>query len=422
MSPAAVAVLVAITALSQFYRSCLGVIAPELTQDLHLSPEDLGRANSAFFLALALLQIPVGLLFDRYGPRKVTACLTAIAVAGAAWQALATSAMEFAAARFVIGIGCAASFMGAVTLCAFWVSGARLSTVLSRVFAFSQVGIFLAATPLAFAQTVVGWRWAFAAVALLTAIAGVVFFAIIRDRPPGAVVAQPHDSLADVVRGLAAVWRSPGLPSLLAMHTFAYASMATVLGLWAGPYLAHVHGVDLATRGHILLAMALAQLIGILSYGPLDRIFDTRKWIIVPGATASILCLAALALVPGMPKPAAVALLILFTGVTSYAVVIVAHGRSLFPDHLVGRGVTTVNIAQVLGLTALPLLSGAIIGGFPAPGAVSPEIAYRWAFGAIGLTLAAGLAIYAIFAKDAKPSSANEAARQATPGPWRSPR
>ena len=77
---------------------------------------------------------------------------------------------------------------------------------------------------------------------------------------------------------------------------------------------------------------------------------------------------------------------------TSYAVVIVAHGRSLFPDHLLGRGVTTVNIAQVVGLTALP------------------EIAYRAAFGAIGLLLAAGLAVYAAKAKDAKPSSTQEQA------------
>ena len=101
-------------------------------------------------------------------------------------------------------------------------------------------------------------------------------------------------------------------------------------------------------------------------------------------------------------------LLILFTGVTSYAVVIVAHGRSLFPDQLLGRGVTTVNIAQVVGLTVLPLVTGPIVGAFPAPDAVSPEIAYRAAFGAIGMLLAAGLAIYLVKAKDARPSSTKE--------------
>lgn len=405
MGGAAVAVLVAITGLSLFYRSCLGVIAPELTRDLGLTPETLGQANSAFFLALAVLQVPVGLLLDRYGPRRVVAAFTALAVAGAAWQATVTTAAELTASRLLVGAGCAASFMGAITLCALWVSGARLATALSRIFAFSQVGTFLAATPLALAQTAFGWRWAFGVAAALTALAGVVFYVVVRDRPADAPPPQP-ESLGDVLRGLAEVWRTPGLPSVLAIHCFAYASMATVLGLWAGPYLAHVHGLSVESRGHVLLAMSVAQLVGILAFGPLDRRFDTRKWVIVPGAAASVALLGALALIPGLPLAAAIALLILFTGVTSYAVVIVAHGRSLFADRLIGRGVTTVNIAQVVGLTVLPLLSGEILGAFPAPGAVSPEIAYRWAFGAIAATLGAGALYYLAAAKDAKPTAA----------------
>ena len=68
--------MVAITALSLFYRSCLGVIAPELTRDLGLTPENLGNANGAFFLSMAFMQVPVGLLFDRYGPRRVVSWLT----------------------------------------------------------------------------------------------------------------------------------------------------------------------------------------------------------------------------------------------------------------------------------------------------------------------------------------------------------
>jgi MFS family permease len=405
MGIGAVAMIVAITGLSLFYRSCLGVIAPELTRDLGLTPEDLGRANGAFYLAMALLQIPVGLLFDRYGPRRVVTAFTVIAVIAAALHGLVRTPGELVAVRLLLGVGCAASFMGAVTLCALWYPGGRLSTALSRVFAFSQVGTFLAATPLALAEEAVGWRWAFGGVAALTAVTGALFYLWVRDRPPGAAEPVRSESFGEVLRGLAAVWRSKGLVPVLAIHTFAYASMATVLGLWAGPYLAHVHGMDGAARGNVLLAMAGAQLVGILCFGPLDRVFDTRKWVIVPGALASIGFLGALALIPGLPTAAAVALLILFTAVTAYAVVIVAHGRSLFPDHLIGRGVTTVNIAQVVGLTVLPLMTGPIVGAFPAPDAVSPEIAYRWAFGAIALTLAAGLAIYATLAKDAKPSA-----------------
>lgn len=406
----ALAAIVAIAALSQFYRSCLGVIAPELSRDLALSPEALGSANAAFFLAMALAQVPVGMLFDRYGARRVVAALTAIAVVAGLWQAVAASPEELVAARFLLGLGCAGSFMGAVTLCSWWYPGAKLSTMLSRLFAFSQVGIFLAATPLALAAGAIGWRGSLAAVALVTAATGVLYYLLVRDRAPQLPLDMKPESLREVARGLLAVWRTPGLAPVLAIHTFAYASMATVLGLWAGPYLADVHDLDGAARGNVILAMAAAQLAGILVYGPLDRVFNTRKWIVVPGALATVAILATLALVPALPLAAAVVLLVLFCGVTSYAVVIVAHGSSLFPPHLTGRGVTTVNLAQVVGLAGLPVLTGALVGSFPvAAGGAHPEIAYRWAFGSIAAVLAFGLAIY-LTARDAKPEARPHAA------------
>jgi MFS family permease len=166
--------------------------------------------------------------------------------------------------------------------------------------------------------------------------------------------------------------------------------------------------MDATARGNVILAMAAAQFAGILAVGPLDRVFNTRKWVIVPGALCTIGLLAALALIPRPALWAAVALLVLVCAVTSYAVTIVAHGRELFPDALVGRGVTTVNLAQVVGLTVLPIVTGSIVGAFPAQGVGSarPEEAYRAAFGAIAAALAAGVAIYLVGAKDIKPRTA----------------
>ena len=97
-------------------------------------------------------------------------------------------------------------------------------------------------------------------------------------------------------------------------------------------------------------------------------------------------------------------LLIALCAVTTYGVVIVAHGRSLFPDHLAGRGVTTVNLAQVFGTTALPILTGWVIGEIAQGQVPAPELAYRLAFGAIALCLATGLSVY-LFARDLPPRS-----------------
>lgn len=395
--------LIAVTGVSQFYRASAAVIAPELMADLQIGPETLGIAGSAFFVALGVMQIPVGILFDRIGPRLTVGSLTLASVLGAILHAVAESGSMLVAARTILGLGSAASFMSVVVLCSRWFPRERLSLTLSWVFSASQIGIFAATTPLALATSAIGWRWSFVIAAFLTAAIALVFLWQVTDDPPGrAATPRKPETLGDILRGLRAVWRTPGLPKILAVHTFIYASMATVLGLWGGPYLRDVHGLEAVARGNVLLAMAAAQVVGILAFGPLDRIFNTRKWIVIAGGAGTVSVLSILALVPAMPLSAAILLLVLLCGVTSYSLIVVAHGRSLFPDHLAGRGVTTVNIAQVSGSALLPILTGLIIGAVSGDAEPRPESAYRLAFAAIAACLAAGLAVY-LTAVDAKP-------------------
>lgn len=406
MTPAALRLLlllVAVTSASQFYRTSGGVIAPELMADLRIGPEVLGLASSAFFLALGAAQIPVGILFDRIGARRTVAGMTLIAVIGALLHAAADSGTMLVLSRALLGLGSAASFMSVVVLCSRWFPRDRLSLTLSWVFAASQIGIFLATTPMALATAAIGWRWTFVMTAMATAVIAGFFFWLVADDPPGrAPPPRAPETLKQILLGLREVWRTPGLGKVLAVHAFIYASMVTVLGLWAGPYLSDVHGLDAIARGNVLFAMAAAQLIGILCYGPLDRIFNTRKWIVIAGGSGTLLTLLLLAVLPGIALVPAVVLLVLLCGVTSYSLVVVAHGRSLFPDHLAGRGVTTVNIAQVVGSAFLPILTGFIVGAGPTDTVMRPESAYRLAFGAIAFFFAVGLVAY-LTAEDVKP-------------------
>ncbi|TQF83708.1 MFS transporter [Elioraea sp. Yellowstone] len=397
--------LTALTALSNFHRATLGALAPELARDLALSPDALGLANGAFFLALGVMQIPVGLMFDRIGPRRTVALLGLPAVAGAALQAVAADPRGLIGARLLLGAGCGASFMASVVLCARWFGTARLASTASRIFAFSQIGSLAAGTPLAAGATLIGWRGMFAASAVLTGLVTLAFHRLVRDDPPGqAVPPRPHERFAAVLAGLIAVWRTPGLLPVLAMHTFVYASAATVLTLWAGPYLADVHGLTPVARGHVILAMAAAQAVGTLVVGPLDLKLNTRKWIVVPGACATFATLLGLAGFGHRSGVLAIGLLVLLCLVTCYSVVTVAHGRSLFPEALAGRGVTTVNLFQLIGSTVLPILAGAVVGAFPAGSTgARPAEAYAFAFVAIAGCLGSGLLVYLIFARDSRP-------------------
>ncbi|MBY0335952.1 MAG: MFS transporter, partial [Acetobacteraceae bacterium] len=250
--------MVGTTVASNFHRAAVGVVAPELASDLGMGPETLGAANTAFFGALLVAQIPVGIALDRVGPRRLVAALTVLAVLAAVAQALARSPAEFLTARFLLGLGCGASFMGAVVLSARWHRGPALTRAIARVFAFSQFGILAAGAPLALAAGALGWRGAFLVSAALTALLGLLWWRFASDGPGGAAQPIRRETLREALAGQLSVWGTPGLPPILALHAVGYAAMATLLALWAGPYLADRHGLDGAARGAALLAMGLA--------------------------------------------------------------------------------------------------------------------------------------------------------------------
>ena len=385
--------LTLLTGLSQFHRSALGVIAPELSADLALSPAMLGAANGMFFAAILVMQLPVGIALDRLGPRLVVAGLSVIAVLGLVLQGLATDGTTLLVARALIGIGCAASFMSAVVLCARWYAGGDMTLALSRIFALSQIGILLAGAPLAWLAGWLGWRDAFLISALLTGLAALAWWRLVQNDPPHKPApARKPESLREALRGQFSIWRLPGLSRVLALHLVAYAAAATVIGLWAGPYLADVHGLDAKARGRALAAMGLAMPIGLLLVGPLEKHFFPRAALITAGAALSALMLIGLALWPTPPLPVALGLLVGLIFFSSYPVLLVTEARGLFPDHLVGRGATTVNMAQLVGSALLPLLVGMVIGFFPIEEAVRPEVAYRAGFAVLAGSLLLGLA------------------------------
>jgi predicted MFS family arabinose efflux permease len=385
--------LTLLTGLSQFHRSALGVIAPELSADLALTPAMLGAANGMFFAAILVMQLPVGIALDRLGPRLVVAGLSVIAVLGLVLQGLATDGTTLLVARALIGIGCAASFMSAVVLCARWYAGGDMTLALSRIFALSQIGILLAGAPLAWLAGWLGWREAFLISALLTGLAALAWWRLVQNDPPHKPApARKPESLMEALRGQFSIWRLPGLSRVLALHLVAYAAAATVIGLWAGPYLADVHGLDAKARGRALAAMGLAMPIGLLLVGPLEKHFFPRAALVTAGAALSALMLMGLALWPTPPLPVALGLLVGLIFFSSYPVLLVTEARGLFPDHLVGRGATTVNMAQLVGSALLPLLVGLVIGFFPIEEAVRPEAAYRAGFAVLAGSLLLGLA------------------------------
>ncbi len=395
------AVLIATGSLSQFYRTSNAVIAPELIRDLGLSSQLLGTANAAFFIALMLLQVPLGVLFDRIGVRRSVAMLSVPMTAGAALHTIADSGAMLVAARFLVGLGCAGSFMASVVLIPRFVPREQWSTKLGLVFAVSQAGYFLAGAPLAYVAETIGWRRGFFGLAIVSALVGIAFYIIARDRPEGhAATDSPAQASASaqpgVIEGVRQIFAQPGIPNLFALFAVAYASMFTIVGLWIGPYLRDVHGLDAVARGHVLTLVAITLVIANSGIGRVERYWGHTKPLVLTLVGVAIASLALWALVPTPPLWLAIGLLLSICLASSYGPLLLAQIRARVPDHLAGRGATSANFFQLLGTSALPILTGFVPPMFEAPaGGGYAEAAYRCMFALIAVVLSCGLLAYA---------------------------
>lgn len=400
--------------MSQFMRAAMSVVAPDIMAEARLTAEAYGTMAGAFFLGVAAAQIPVGLLFDRFGARVTIA--GSLVVAGLATFAFARAEgfVALFAWRFVVGVGFASALMGGLVVAARWFPSDRFSQITGLFIAVSAaVGLMGAATPMAWLSAAIGWRRAFVVAGVLIFIAAALVWTLVRDAPPGHPWhTRRVESARQQVAGYLTILRLPGIAYIMLMAGVGYATLITIVGVWGGPYLHDVHGLDGIARGNVLTALVAGSICGLLLYGPLDRWADTRKRVVVVGVMLSAALLASFAALSRPPVALVAAFFFLYGIVGSYYITNIALGRAHYPDHLVGRGVTTVNLCTFLGVVLIQFGSARLMGAFGGgtPGQAVPETAYRIFF--------AALAVYAFVAalsylrtRDVRPSE--ERARKA---------
>ncbi len=376
-----VAILGLLYIVSQFLRNSVGVIAPNLAAEMSLSPIEIGLLSSIYFFAFAATQLPLGVALDRFGPKRCMLASIAVTVAGSVAFALAHDVSGLVVSRALLGFGTACFLMAPVALYARWFPPERFSTFAGIHLGVGTLGALLATAPLAFAVASVGWRTAFLAVAILTVVIGLLTWLIVSDDPPGRTTEPRNETLRESVAGIWQVIRTPSIGRIFLVQLTSYPSFVLVVGLWGGPYLTHIYGYDLKGRGEILFVAALAQVLGSFIWGPSDRIFGRFKPPILVGTALSFSALLLFALGGVMPAPlllVAFALLGFSTGMTS---VVMSHGRSLVPPHLLGRCITLLNIGTMGGGFLVQFVSGVVIDLFPSQGGTYPLEAYRLVFG-----------------------------------------
>ena len=371
--------------LSQFYRSFLAVIAPELATELGLDPQALGNLQAFWIYGFVAMQIPVGWALDMIGPRRTVPLLMLAAVGGAVLFSTANSALVLNAAMLAIGVGCASIYMGAIYVFGRVNRPERFALLCSWLLGLGAAGNLLAASPLAVAAEAIGWRGAMLLMAGATALSALSVVVLVRDpeRSGSHVPRGFLTGIGDIVT-IRALW--PLLPIIAVSYSIVLAER----GLWAGPYFANVHDLEPVARGNALLVMAAAMSAGAIAYGPLDGLLRTRKWIVVAGVLVTALAFLGLGLFD-LPLMAAVVIMGLIGAFGMSYGVLMAHARSFFPDHLLGRGITLMNVLFIGGAGILQPISGAFMTSMAAE---PPAASYATLHLAFGLTLLAALAIY----------------------------
>jgi MFS family permease len=387
-----VGTLIAVYMVTQFLRGSVAVIAPDLARTISLTAGDLGLLSSLFFFAFALAQLPVGIALDRFGPRRVLVVCTAIMIAGCLTFAAATSSASLMGGRTLMGLGASSAFMASLAIFARRFPPDRFSTLTGLQYGIGSIGSLLATAPLAFAAATIGWRQSFIAVAAITFAIGIVVAIVVKDDGAGRGAGQ-RQGVGAAVHGLLEVLRTPSVGRLFVMHLAAYSSFSMFVGLWGGPFLSDVYGYGLRERGGLLLIPALAQIVGAFLWGPADRLFGRYKMPVLFGAGLTVAMLAILALAGAPSLPWLIVWMAVFGGL-AFTPPLIAHGKSLFPPHLVGRGLTLLNMGSMGGVFLTQAVSGVVIDLFAAADGRYPLIAYRCVFLLQAVFVLAAMAAY----------------------------
>lgn len=366
---------------SYLYRAVNAVVAPDLVRDVGLTAAELGLLTSAYLLSFALFQLPLGILLDRFGPRRVQSALVATGGVGALIFAAGHDVLTLTVARAIIGIGFAGGLMASFKAVVIWVPEQRRPLANACVMSAGAVGVMLASAPMEWAARLLGWRTAFVWLGLITLAVGAVILLMVPERKSPTVAT----SLASQVRDVGRIYRDREFWALTPVLAIPAGSHIALHTLWAGPWFRDVAGLDRIGVGQALLAMGVAFLAGVLLSGVVaDRL--TRRGISLLDVNLGFLTLYLLALtaiILELPIPP-VALWSIFAMTGHTAVLAYPWLSSYFGAALSGRSNTAVNLPMFGCAFLIQAAVGWIIDFYPptATGGYHPA-GYRMAFGIV---------------------------------------
>jgi predicted MFS family arabinose efflux permease len=377
--------------VSYAFRSVNALLGPQIASEFGFGAADLGLLTSVYFLTFGLVQIPVGVLLDRFGPRRVDAALLLIAAAGTVIFAGAQSFIGVVAGRALIGLGVSVCLMASFQAFQLWFSLERIATLNSLAFAIGILGAITVSVPLEGALRFVDWRTIMLAFSLVTlAASGAILLAVPEYRR-----GESRSSLAAALRVIRVLVGDAAFRRTAVMISTSQCAAVSLYTLWMATWLRDVAGFDRAAVGRALLAVSLAMIAGYLVFGraadALARRRNSELPLVAAGVGLSSVCLLLLAL--GVTQ-GALWLWAVFIFASSAATLAYSIVSRRFPKEMAGRVNTTLNTFVFTGMFFGQWAVGLVLERWPASGTGYAPQAYGWALAALWLIQLAGLAWY----------------------------
>ncbi len=364
--------------MSYLLRAVNAVVAPDLVNDIGLSPGQLGLLTAAYLGAFALFQLPLGVLLDRYGPRKVQAGLLSLAALGCLGFAAAPDFIGLFAARAVIGLGFSAGLMASYKSSATWVPPERRSLANTGIMSVGALGVVVATQPTEYLVSMIGWRNGFIVFAVFILLAALL---ILLAAPRKDTVGEPAPFKVQFGQMLA-IFRTPLFWRVAPLLGLTSGVQIGIQTLWAGPWARDVLGHSREQVAQHLLLLAVCFMVGILSVGVIADRLGRRG--ISPMRVMlgfNLLYFVAQAIIVLRIEALAFPAWAMVAAFGQVAVLAFPWFAARIGKDLAGRANASINFAMFVAAFAAQYLVGFIIGLFPQSGAgYSPE-AYSWALG-----------------------------------------
>lgn len=362
--------------LSYLFRTVNAVLGPVIARELSLGDNALGLLTSTYFLAFGAAQLPLGMLLDRYGPRRVEAGLLLIAAAGACVFALSDSLGGLAIGRALIGLGVSACLMASFKAFVQWFPPERQASLTGWIMASGGLGALVASKPLELTLGITGWREIAMTLAVLTLLVAAALFFFVPDKVESAKGGGFREQMVGVrsIFGSAHFWRYGP------MGLWFTGGFMAVQGLWASRWMSVLEGIDSAGIASRLTLISGAMLAGFLFMGffatglqrrgvRLDRLYF---WAMV----VALACFGTICLQPTFAGNWLWPVLGACFSLSNISYSLVAQA---FPAALSGRANTALNLLVFAGAFGLQWGIGGLVDTLQTAGKATDE-AYRIAF------------------------------------------